>query len=447
MLKYSKYNHIVKLPGEDAYILANFRTGAIVRLTPLQKAMFDRATELPGTAKPIREFLRGGFLVGYDEMRHMKTQAFQATGMGGSISLTICPTLACNFACPYCFESARPGHMNEETQDALVKFAEDEISRFALKDVHVTWFGGEPLLFSAIIESLSERIIEICKKHGASYHAGIITNGWFLTEENARLLERAKVKTMQITLDGPTPETNDGTRREKNGGSSFARIMENLYNLRPYAKEEGTEEKNFPIVSIRCNVHKSNAPLFGELKEKIAAIARETGVNIDAYPSIMDTYDKTPRKMRDDALSMEQYAGILDTDAMSHRAGLSVYRRIYCMAQRLHAYVIDERGDMYKCWEDVGRSEMAFGNVGSFSLLREPDARINVEDRYFETVFPEDDKECMECKVFPFCVGGCPHKRITGGRKCIPEKMDLDSCVLARWREKQEKAARGQEKK
>ena len=439
MLKYSKYNHIVKLPDGNAFVLANFRTGAVVRLTPLSKAMFDQATELPETAKPIREFLRGGFLVGYDEMRHMRTQALQASGAGDGLGITVCPTLACNFACPYCFESARPGRMSEETQDALVKFVEEEMRLFRLKHFEVTWFGGEPLLFPCIIESLSERFIDICQKQGADYSAGIITNGWFLTEKNARLLERVKVKMMQITLDGPTPEANDRTRREKSGGSSFARIMENLSHLHPYAKEEGAEEENLPRIHIRCNVHKGNAPLFGELKEKIAAIAKETGVNISAYPSIMDACGEKPRAVKDDALSMEQFADILDSDAMSHREGISAYRRVFCMAHRLHAYAIDERGYLYKCWEDVGRSDMAFGNVKSFSLIREPDARINMEDRYFETLFPEDDKECMECKVFPLCVGGCPHKRITTGRNCPPEKMNPDGYVLARWREKMKK--------
>ena len=32
MLQYSKYNHLVKIPDEDAYVLYNFRTGAFLRL-------------------------------------------------------------------------------------------------------------------------------------------------------------------------------------------------------------------------------------------------------------------------------------------------------------------------------------------------------------------------------------------------------------------------------
>ena len=42
MLKYSRYNHMVKIPDEDAYALLNFRTGAFARLSPLQKDLFER---------------------------------------------------------------------------------------------------------------------------------------------------------------------------------------------------------------------------------------------------------------------------------------------------------------------------------------------------------------------------------------------------------------------
>ena len=171
MLKYSKYNHIVKLPEEEAFVLANFRTGAIVRLTPLQKALFDLATAMPEHAKPIQKLLAGGFLVGYDELRHMRTQAFQASGEGSGLSLTVCPTLACNFACPYCFETARPGRMSRETQDALVKFVGEEMTLFRLRELHVAWFGGEPLLCPDVIESLSERFMDACREQGAEYGA------------------------------------------------------------------------------------------------------------------------------------------------------------------------------------------------------------------------------------------------------------------------------------
>ena len=127
--------------------------------------------------------------------------------------------------------------MSSEVQDSVVAFARENLDKFGLDGLDVVWFGGEPLLFPGIIESLSERLISVCDEFDADYHARIITNGWLLTEENARLLERAKVDFIQTTLDGPTPETNDHLRRSKEGGSSFQRIMENLRQMRPFETE------------------------------------------------------------------------------------------------------------------------------------------------------------------------------------------------------------------
>lgn len=43
---------------------------------------------------------------------------------GGAVYITICPTLACNFECPYCFEDRGRGKMASEIQDDIVRLAE-----------------------------------------------------------------------------------------------------------------------------------------------------------------------------------------------------------------------------------------------------------------------------------------------------------------------------------
>lgn len=466
MLTYSRYNHCVRIPDEDAFALVNFRTGAVMRLTPFQKAIFDRATELSGETGFVQKLQEAGVLVDYDERRHMRTQAFSESGRSQNLSLTICPTLACNFACPYCFEEARSGRMSRDMEERVIEFAKYNMEFFGLKRLGVTWFGGEPLLCPDSIERLSERFIKLCAESGADYHAGIITNGWFLTEENIRLLERSGVTFMQITLDGPTPETNDPSRREKGGGSSFARIMENISKLRPYdiqPKHNGAmaggkaahlsgessfaplspasapahscaSAESLPKVSIRCNINRENAPLFEELRDKIDAIAAETGVNISVYASRMDIAKSSAPELVQKEMDLSEYAGSQTPEDLIKRWGTPFCRRVYCMAQRLHDYCIDELGNLYKCWEDVGKDDYSFGNVKDFSYVREPGGRIGTMDAYYETLFPEYDKECMECKFLPLCLGGCPHRRIMNRRECIVWKNNPDGYVLTRYR-------------
>ena len=448
MLQYSRYNQCVSIPDEDAFALINFRTGAVMRLTPFQKAIFDRATELSDSTQFVQKLRKAGFLVAYDELRHMRTQAFFECGRGETLALTICPTLACNFACPYCFEKPRNGHMSRETEDLICKFAKDNMEHYGLKKLNVTWYGGEPLLFPEIIERLSERFIELCTESGASYHSEIITNGWFLTDHNIRLLERSNVTSIQITLDGPTPETNDLSRREKTGGSSFTRIMQNIRKLRPYEMQPGetgapegakparpdSSGGTLPLVCIRCNLNQENAPLFEALKARIDAVAAETGVNIFTYASRMNIAGPASPELARKEMTLSEYAGSLPPEDLIKRRRAHFYRRIFCMAQRKHDYCIDELGNLYKCWEAVGQDALAFGNVKDFSHDTEPGGNIGVLDAYFETLFPQGDEECMACKFFPLCLGGCPHRRIMNQRECILWKDDPDGYALTRYR-------------
>ena len=66
--------------------------------------------------------------------------------------LTINPTLACNFACPYCFEKQHPDiFMNGTIENKIINFI--NLHKGA-KILDVTWFGGEPLLaFDRIVSS------------------------------------------------------------------------------------------------------------------------------------------------------------------------------------------------------------------------------------------------------------------------------------------------------
>lgn len=61
-----------------------------------------------------------------------------------TLNLVLAPTTACNFACPYCFESKKnPKTIDEETIDALAEFVK---SHQDANKVHIHWYGGEPLL-------------------------------------------------------------------------------------------------------------------------------------------------------------------------------------------------------------------------------------------------------------------------------------------------------------
>lgn len=77
----------------------------------------------------------------------------------------------------------------------------------------------------------------------------------------------------------------------------------------------------------------------------------------------------------------------------------------------MNNYVIDLLGDLYKCWNEIGRKEKVVGNVVEGFLYN----NVMVEYLNYEVII---DKKCMECKVLLVCMGGCFYIIINFERKC-----------------------------
>lgn len=99
-----------------------------------------------------------------------------------------------------------------------------------------------------------------------------------------------------------------------------------------------------------------------------------------------------------------------------------------CIARQIYGYLIDARGDIYKCWTDAGKKSEAIGNVSA----TEP---INTTQlvRYLTGADVFDKQECQECFFLPVCGGGCPHlaiKKMNGNYSinlCNIAKSNLES--------------------
>lgn len=165
----------------------------------------------------------------------------------------------------------KDGYLTE--QDELIRFAENRLRFFGSKKLLVAWYGGEPMLCMDIIESLSRRFIELCEKLDVEYSARIITNGWFFTPENVRVLDECRVTDAQITLDG-TAKQHDAHRPLKNGGGTYAHIVENLRNI-----------KTDMQINLRCNFHKENLVCADELLALVKELRKSTGVRFFLEPA------------------------------------------------------------------------------------------------------------------------------------------------------------------
>lgn len=415
----SRYNLVANVPDTKNVAIANLFKGTCAEYTPIELYLLGVLDEISEHHPVIERFAKRGIIANFDERAMLESMGRASCAFAHGISLTICPTMGCNFDCPYCFENHVAGKMTQEVQDDVVALAERMLDASGAKDIGVTWFGGEPLLACDVIESLSERLIALAQERGGSYRAMIITNGYLLTQEVVDMLARVRVDRAQITVDG-IGATHDATRHLVGGGPTFERIVGNIRSCRiPFR------------VDIRHNVHEGNKAEVGDLKAFIDELAEESGNELRYYFSPVTGSDVADNRGKQVGLLCGFDASDIGVRLMADR--FLVGRGVYCGAHTVWSVGIDALGNLCKCWEAVSLPELSFGTARDWDPA-DPLGTASRPDnftKYLNTACPVPDDECRECVWLPACVGGCPHKRLFYKRECVACKDDPESYVLA----------------
>ena len=392
--KLSQFNFYYKRK-EDENIIYNTFSKAVVVLSDAESQELESLSFSDVIVK--NQLIDNGILVekAFDEIGFLKYWHYKTKFSNSALYLTIAPTLDCNFACPYCYENRRPGKMSEKTQDAIMGFVRKAIQDGA-KSIDITWYGGEPLLCMDVVESLSRRILQVTKENSCYLKMHMVTNGNLLSERIVEILDEIGVTRVQITLDG-LQENHDKRRPLRNGEGTFARIMKNLELF-----------ANSPIeVLVRMNIDNQNYMDFASLKEQIAQLDNP---NIEVYPSPVEDINKDTINTVSDFMTTEEFeafaiatsdeSGILpdDFDVLDNRF-------CFCTAETENCYVVDEVGDFYKCWDEVGRKEYC-----CFNVLDTEHVNYSHIAKYLADD-PFSDKKCGRCVFLPLCFGGCKFQK------------------------------------
>lgn len=348
------------------------------------------------------------------------TRFYQNAYGSDRMSLVIAPTTDCNFACPYCFEPKKnPKSMTEEVEDKVVAYLNKQTH---IKGIHLTWYGGEPLLCQATISRLTEKIKKETDKEILS--TSITTNGSLITDSTIALFKEIGLDDIQISLDG-IRATHDKTRCfKKTGEGSFDLIIRNVKRL--------AREMPDLHISLRVNINRKNADDFAEV---YLGFEKEGLKNVAAYPGLIREDAPDGRSLCSDSYSN---ADLVDLYAYLRQKGVDThffptYRGKGCMMQRETAFIIGPEGELYKCWNDVSRPETVVG-----SIMDTKPRNYHLLMNYMHECGPFDS-ECRDCKVFPLCDGGCGknrwRNRFEGGefRYCSPykETENLEAALFA----------------
>lgn len=142
----------------------------------------------------------------------------------------------CNLSCDYCYMyhaadqswRRRPRVMSEETRDAAIDRIAEHVVRHGVKEIHITFHGGEPLLAPpAVWRHLCDRARE---KIPAKVNFSVQTNATLITNEFISIFENYQIQ-IGVSLDGDRA-ANDQNRRDLTGKSSYNKALEGIGLLR-----------------------------------------------------------------------------------------------------------------------------------------------------------------------------------------------------------------------
>jgi uncharacterized protein len=414
-MKWSRYN-ILFYSTKIGYCLFNSRMLSFTRLNietfdilcKIQKNI-DCASLLVNK-KDLKHLIETKVIVSDNEdenyLNMLKYRKQYQSYMSKSLGIVVCPTLACNFACPYCYEHNLPTFkMTEETQDKLIKFI--NTNSLGMDSLTLNWHGGEPLTAFDTIKQIYTKLEGKVKLPIG--HSSMVSNGYLLSKEICKYLASKKLDYLQITIDG-NEETHNKTRILKNGKSSFGEIMKNI--------DMATDLMPNCRIGIRTNIGKNNREEYIALHNELSNRWKEKNVSVyhtftldnglNTCESKRYSLELTTEEKNDFEVMLAQN-NVISRDSLYPKLDKGIYTCMDC-----NAYVIDPQGYIYKCWADVGIESRAIGTLSTGIHNYEIVSEFMISSDKFS------DEKCLDCSFLPICDGGCNLYRIGEKEKGIP---------------------------
>lgn len=423
--KTSKYNYFCK--DEDGnYLMCNFMKGPESFLK-VSKESIDSYNDIVLKNRVPADINNGianilfqkGYLVDedIDEELYVKTMYYNAI-MRDFLSLTIMPTEQCNFRCTYCYEDYKKGKMSREHQNALLKYIQRTIMNTGR--LHISWFGGEPLLALDVIEYIMENVKKMCLQRKIQFSSNMTTNGFFLDADAFDKLYKMKVTSYQITVDG-MKEDHDRQRVNRNGSGTFDTIISNLISIRNLPQNS----YKFAKITIRVNVTKNNLNQlddFVQYYEKLFGRDRRFNIRF----AITDNYGgERIHEIEDKLVSGKdiyaelQKDGIYKNKYIDFADALNAFQpmNLVCYAAYKNTFMIGSDLTVYRCSIHFGEKSNVLGEIqkNGKMLINE-----NMNSKWY--MKNKENPHCKECFYFPCCYNmACPLRdNIIGTDKKCP---------------------------
>ena len=466
-MRTSSYVHYTSIPETSSFFLVHGYSGAIDKVpSHVVRYLLDRRAHSESThtsdeeialaalaespdeqiynspsPQTLEMLVKHGYLTAmtveqeYEYVVRIARSVHERSARIGFPSFLLIPTYQCNLRCPYCFESDARSNMHRDgrlnhvmtpemldaafaTMDNLyLQVKLDDSKREVLrKGQTVILYGGEPL--QELTLPIIQRIVEKGKDREMRFTA--ITNGIDL-HRFTNLLTPDGISAVQITIDGPR-STHDRNRIGPSHRKTYDRILENI----GVALERNTR------ISLRVHADwdsiKDTPSILDDMRQR--GYLQDKNLNIYISPRhlwhINDSYTVQypiePHHLHSEILRwhIEESSHVYVSQIRFVERKLTRYiregliglssRMEYCRAYSGTMHILDPFGDVYGCWDFVGKPEECIGHYTKSGVS------YTARAKDWKNRCPAEISACSKCKYVMFHFGGCVEAAVSTGQ-------------------------------
>lgn len=397
-MKLSKFNIIKKY--DDRILVYNSFTKASLFLDPSSSTdIFDDISLFENLSDEDKNVLiNNGFVINDDrdeikEIEYMFEKKYYDSSFHNVI---LVPTLGCNFNCPYCFEKEHSCGKEDLKKyfSVLKKYAEKYFKQHNI--VQISLFGGEPLLYIKEAMDFLSWLESDAQKNNYHYFVSLVTNGSLLTKEILEFLLKHNLYSLQITLDSDK-EIHDKTRIFKNGKPSFDILVQNINQLIPLT----LNYEKFKFI-LRINLNNTTVE---RVKDSLKSINEDIRPHVHLL--IRAVYNTKAYHKENSNSTNELYPYFSIGKELGFKIVRDKYNYQTCEAcGDTKCFYLMPDLTMWKCINHLDYKQCCIGKIlddGEPKLI--PEHLVNWHE-FCHSAFI--DKECLQCKKLPDCLGGCP---------------------------------------
>lgn len=303
------------------------------------------------------------------------------------LCVQISVTNNCNLSCRHCYRDVRKAFQDEWSITELIDVLRQlrDLAHRIDRYPSVVFSGGEPLSRPDL-----GLVVRVAQSLGIVTHVN--TNGTLVTGEVASAMRAWGITAVQVSLDGPTPETHDRIR----GRGNFARTLDGVRHL----IREGIEVMY--KVTLMPGVNDRVIPEF-------YALANREGVQVLSFARLIAIGPGA----RLQQLTMAEYRQVLDAiayeahhsaftrteirDAMFDRAFVQDFPFEFQSEEGISFMALDANGTAYA----GRRTPIVLGNIREHSLAELWEHPVLQELRSRKI-----HGKCAHCELFSVCGGG-----------------------------------------